>query len=259
MSLLPSIVGVLALLAPAPPAPALLVSAATAEAVVRAVVAAVRARMGDEAEVSVEAVRELALPGGMLTDAVPAPGATLGAAARFVLRGPGAAPADPSRRLPVGYVVVALRVTSAHAHTTKALRRGVALEAADLMPARHAFATGALTRPPSLDDAVHGRVLQDLPADACLTRRVFATVPAVRAGADVVAIVRSGGIEARADLVSVDRGNPGDMVRVTNPRSRRTFRARVVSRDLVEIVPTATDNRAPAPGAATQGPEDCDE
>ena len=220
-------------------APAVVLAAAPvathSDEAMRAVVAAVRARMGAGADVLVDAVHEVSLPGGTLTDAVPAPGATLGGAVRFVLRGPGGTASDPARMTPLGHATVALRVVVDHAHTARAVQRGASLAPEDVMPARHVFETGALTPPPSVDAALHGRVLRDLPAGACLTRQAFTATPAVRAGADVVAIVRAGGIEARADLVSVDSGNPGDTVRVTNPGSRRTFRARVVSRDLVEI------------------------
>lgn len=201
----------------------------------RAVVAAVRARMGAGADVLVDAVHDVSLPGGTLTDAVPAPGAKLGGAVRFVLRGPGGTASEPARMTPLGHATVALRVVVDHAHTARAVRRGVSLTAADVMAARHVFERGTLAPLPTVDDAVHGRVLRDLPAGACLTRQAFTAMPAVRAGADVVAIVRTGGIEVRAELVSIDSGQPGDAVRVTNPESRRTFRARVISRDLVEI------------------------
>ena len=215
--------------------PAAAPAATHSDEAMRAVVAAVRARMGTGADVLVDAVHEVSLPGGTLTDAIPAPGAKLGGGVRFVLRGPGGTVTDPGRMTPLGHATVALRVVVDHAHTTRAVRRGASLAAEDVTAARHVFESGALTPPPSVDDALHGRVLRDLPAGACLTRQAFTATPAVRAGADVVAIVRTGGIEARADLVSVDSGKPGDTVRVTNPGSRRTFRARVVSRDLVEI------------------------
>lgn len=206
-----------------------------AEAAVRAVVAAVQVRMGADADVVVDQVHEVSLVGGTLVDAVPAPGAKLGAAARFVLRGVGATVADPGRMTPVGHATVTVRVVADHAHTARAVRRGAALEAADLVPARHGFDAGPLTRPPAIEDALHGRVLRDLPAGACLTHQAFTATPPVRAGGDVVAVMRVGDIEVRADLVAVDSGQRGDLVRVINPKSRRTFRARVVSRDLVEI------------------------
>lgn len=223
----------LAALAVTPPAaPAARVSA---EAATRAIVAAVQARMGTDADVLVDAVRDVTMTGGPLVDAVPAPGATIGGATRFVLRGAGATSGDRSRLLPLGYATVTLRVVVAHAHSARAVRRGAAFAAADLTPVRHVFAAGPLKRLPTTDDALHGRALRDLPAGACLTPQTFAPTPAVRAGADVEAVMRSGGIEVRAALVAVDSGEPGNTVRVVNPQSRKTFRARVVARDVVEI------------------------
>ncbi len=225
--LLASVASAAAVSAPASP-----VSTAAAT---RAVVAAVQARLGGDAEVLVDAVHEVTMTGGPLVDAVPAPGAKLGGVTRFVLRGAADTAGDPSRLLPVGYATVTLRVVMVHAHTARAVRRGAALTPGDLEPARHLFAAGALKRLPTADDALHGRALRDLPAGACLTPQAFQPTPAVRAGAEVEAIMRSGGVEVRAALVSVDSGEPGETVRVTNPQSRKTFRARVVARDVVEI------------------------
>lgn len=222
-------------LAAVPPAVPASAAEPSLDATVRVVVAAVQARMGDGVEVAVADVRDVSLRGGPLVDAVPAPGATLGPATRFVLRGAAATPADPGKLTAVGYATVSLTVTVEHAHTARAVRRGALLDAADLVPVRHVFAAGAFKRPPGVDDALHGRALRDLPAGACVSAQAVAPSPAVRAGADVVAIIRSGDIEVRADLVAVDSGAPGDTVRVINPQSRKTFRARVVARDVVEI------------------------
>lgn len=218
-------------------APALLAAPAApaADVVVPAVVAAVQARMGEGAEVTVTAVRDVTLSGGPVVDAVPAPGATLGPATRFVLRGAAPTPADPGRLVPLGYATVTLAVRVSHAHASRALRRGTALDAADLMAVTHEFTAGAIKRPLDVDTAEHGRALRDLAAGACLAGQAVMPAPAVRAGSDVTAIIRSGGIEVRAALVSIDSGAPGDTVRVTNPQSRKTFRARVVARDEVEI------------------------
>ncbi len=216
----------------AAPAP---VPAGSAAAATRAVVAAVQVRLGADAEVLVDTVHEVTMSGGPLVDAVPAPGAKLGGVTRFVLRGPGDPAGDPSRLRPIGYATVTLRVAVEHAHAARAVRRGAALAAGDLAPVRHLFEAGALKRLPTAADALHGRALRDLPAGACLTPQAFQPTPAVRAGADVEAIMRSDGVEVRAALVSVDSGEPGDMVRVTNPQSRKSFRARVVARDVVEI------------------------
>ncbi len=212
---------------PAPPV------AAGVDAAVRAIVAAVQARMGAHADVAVDSVIALRAPAGTVVDAVPMPGAKLGGALRFVFRA--ASPGDESRLTPAGHADVTLRVVVEHAHAAKPLKRGDRLERADVVAVTHAVTTGALKPLPTTDDALHARALRDLPADACLARQALALMPAVVAGDDVVAVMRAGGVEVRADLVAVDSGQRGATVRVSNPQSRRTFRARVVARGLVEI------------------------
>lgn len=219
----------------APAADAVELAVDAAEAAVTAVVAAVQARMGENAEVTVNAVRDVTLSGGPVVDAVPVPGAMLGPATRFVLRGAAPTAGDPGRLVAVGYATVTLTVRVTHAHASRAVRRGTALDSADLMAVTHEFAAGALMRPLDVATAEHGRALRDLPAGACLAARAVMPAPAVRAGSEVMAIIRGGGIEVRAAVVSIDSGAPGDTVRVTNPQSRKTFRARVVARDEVEI------------------------
>lgn len=199
-----------------------------------AVVAAVMARMGGDADVQVQA---LGLPVPALeavTDAVLEPGATIGAPMRVALRAPvnrgGAAVLAA-----VAHVTVHVEVTVDHWHTTRGVARGTRLGDGDVARVRHRLPRGAL-RPLPGDDEVHqARVLQDLAADACLTARVIAATPAVTAGADVVGVVREGGMEVRAQLVAVDSGRVGDRVRVKHPESRRTFQARVTARAEVEI------------------------
>jgi hypothetical protein len=144
---------VLAVLPPAAPA------ATHSDEAMRAVVAAVRARMGAGADVIVDAVHEVSLPGGTLTDAVPAPGAKLGGTVRFVLRGPAGTASASARMTPLGHASVALRVVVDHAHTARPVRRGVSLAADDVRPARHVFESGTLTPPPTVADAVHGRAV----------------------------------------------------------------------------------------------------
>ncbi len=222
----------LAALAAGPPA---VPSRVSREVATAAVVAAVHARLGAGAEVLVDTLHEAAITGGPVVDAVPAPGARLGGITRFVLRGAGATPADPLRVVAIGFATVTVRVIVDHAHTVRVVPRGTAFTAADLTAVRHHFAAGALKRMPTAADALHGRALRDLPAGACLTAQAFVPRPAVRAGSEVDAVMRSGGIEVRAAVTAVDSGEPGETVRVVNPVSRKTFRARVVAKDMVEI------------------------
>lgn len=215
--------------AAAPAAPVTLAPATHA-----AVVAAVRARMGGDADVQVTALGAPVPAVEAVTDAVLEPGASLGGPLRVALR----APVDRggTRMLaPVAHVSVVVEVTVAHWHTARAVTRGARLGDGDVMRVRHRLSRGPL-RPFPVEDEVRGaRAVQDLAADACLTTRIVAPTPAVAAGADVVGVVRDGAMEVRAQLVAVDSGRIGDLVRVMHPESRRTFRARVVARAEVEI------------------------
>ncbi|MFN7977180.1 MAG: flagellar basal body P-ring formation chaperone FlgA [Vicinamibacterales bacterium] len=203
-------------------------------AVDAAVTAAVRARVGADAEVVITAVEAFSAPAGEVTDAVVQAGATIGGPVALVLRGL-VVQEGATTIAPIGRVVVRLRVTATHLHASRAVPRGAHLTANDLVMARHALPVGPLKALPSaewLDDA---RALQDLAADACLTPRVVTASAAVVAGRDVSAVVREGQVEVRAALVAVDSGAVGSEVRVMHPESRRTMRARVTGRAEVEI------------------------
>lgn len=227
MTRLALLLGVCAAAAPAAPV-------TLAPATHAAVVAAVRARMGADADVQVVALGAPVPAVAAVSDAVLEPGASIGTPLRVALRAPvnrGGAPVLAA----VAHVSVTVDVTVDHWHTTRAVARGARLGDGDLMRVRHRLTRGALRPLPVEDEVREARAVQDLPADACLTTRVVAPTPAVTAGADVVGIVRDGGMEVRAQLVAVDSGRIGDRVRVMHPESRRTFRARVTARAEVEI------------------------
>jgi len=198
-----------------------------------AVVAAVRARVGAEAEVDVERVEALSPLGGTVTDAVILPGAVIGGPIGVMLRG--TARQDGASLVPVGRATVRVRVSLSHRHTTRPLARGRRLTDGDLAVAHHVLSRGALRAWPDDAALTDARVLRDLPADACLTWQVVAPSPAVVAGREVAAVVRDGRVEVRATLVAVDSGAIGEVVRVTHTGTRRVMRARVIGRAEVEI------------------------
>lgn len=209
-------------------------TAALPPAVSAAIVTAVRARLGGEAEVVVARVEALSPLTGEVADAVLLPGAALGGAVGVVLRGAVSA-GGAAALVPVGRASVRLHVRVPHLHAARAVARGTRLAEHDLRPARHELTRGPLQAWPDADRLVDGRALQDLPEDACLTSRVVAPSAAVVAGREVAAVVRDGRMEVRATLVAVDSGAVGAEVRVMHPESRRTMRARVVGRAEVEM------------------------
>jgi flagella basal body P-ring formation protein FlgA len=215
----------------APPAgePVTLDAAASA-----AIVAAVRARLGESAEVAVETVSRLTAPPAAPLDAVLDPAAAIGVPSRVVFR---SRPAGGARPLPVGGATVVLRVAVDHVHATRAIARGHTIEIGDVVTARHDLPRGALRPLPGLTEILGGVATRDLKDGACVVAAAVAPQPVVRPGAAVTGLLRIDGVEVRALLVAMDSGKVGGRIRVMNPDSRRTFRARILTRDLVEIQP----------------------
>jgi len=205
-----------------------------AEASVRdAIVTAVRARMGADADVQIDAVRLSDGWAAAQTQARPDPGAKIGQPMRFSL---GATPDGAGAAVQwTGAAEARLRVRVAHLHTRRAVRRGATLSDEDVELVRHEI-DGPLRAWPAEEAVGRSRALRDFDPGACLTRSSLAVVSLVTRGQEVRAIVRFGGIEAEARLVAADKGELGSVIRVVNPDSRRALKARVVGAGVVEVI-----------------------
>jgi flagella basal body P-ring formation protein FlgA len=147
------------------------------------------------------------------------------------------APAPPSRGAIAwtGAADVELAVAVEHLHTRREIARGAELADEDVEVVRHVV-DGPLRRWPAADVVGRGRVLRDLPPGACLSPGSVQALPLVRAGQPVLAIARVGDVVAEANLVAADNGDKGAVIRVVNPGSRRTLRARVSGAGRVEVI-----------------------
>jgi flagella basal body P-ring formation protein FlgA len=193
-----------------------------------AITAAIRERIGAHADVSIDTLTiESDVDAGTVR-AVPEPGSQLGRVIRFTLR-------SGDMRARTGSATAMVRVSVEHAHTTRALDRGVAIADGDVAAASHDIA-GVLRPLPTLRDAAHARTIRPMAADACITASTVAALPAVRGGHDVVAVARIGSVEARTIVTASQSGDPGSIIRVVNRQSQRPLKARVVSEGLVEII-----------------------
>lgn len=211
-------------------APATLPDTASIEA---ALVAAVRARIGDDAEVEVD---DLQVPPSLLGVPVYArldPGARLGRTVHFNL-----AKMDGGSAPPVfaASARAAIRVVVPHLHTRRPVARGDDLTDDNVVLVEHAIEAGAFEPRPGAEVIGASRAARQLAADACLTRTSLVMLPAVQAGQEVDAIARVNGVEAVARLVAAERGQIGSLVRVVNPQSRRSLKARVVAAGVVEVI-----------------------
>jgi len=190
------------------------------------IAAAIRARMGADARVLVRGTRPAAPP-RVFTSALIDPVATLGDPLTVILSGgPGAAVRVQTD------VIVSVQ----HARIARPIARGQEIAADDITPIMGDVVGVPVRRLPTAADLMGGRALRDMRAGDIVQASWVALRPAVHAGDPVTVRARVGDVEVTSILVASDNGNLGAIVRVMNPDTRRTLRARVVGNGIVEVV-----------------------
>jgi flagella basal body P-ring formation protein FlgA len=196
----------------------------SADSVVRR---AITARLGrPDAEIAIAMIDLPTKAPQAFRDAVPEPGSRLGRPMRFLLR--------PFTGRPVIAVVTAT-VIADRAVLRSDVARGAVLGADDVTLERGAIAGVILRRLPTLADLEGARARRTLAAGLAITPNDVLLRRAVEAGDKVTVVASSGAVEVSATLVAADGGDPGDLVRVVNPETRRDVRGRVTDRGRVEV------------------------
>jgi len=201
--------------------------------VARALAAEIRTRMGANAEVSVGNV-QVTVRGdaaGSLA-VVPSPNARLDVPVDFSIVGVGSS----GRPAQIGRGRADVFVTVPHAQTARTIARGSVLAADDLIDITGDPGDVALRRLPTARELVGATLRRDVAGGQVLTLQAAAMPPAVRAGDNVQAIARVGGVQVTAELTAMDTGAEGAVVRVVNRETRRELRARVVRKGVVEVI-----------------------
>ena len=194
----------------------------------RAIEEAVRQRLGADAVVRVSALYVRLTPPviGARLVAMPEPGARLGRPMRFALRWIGA------RGL--GEAGCIVRVEAPHQRTRRPLPRGHVISEADVEQGAGEIGDVPLRALPA--DVRGARTRRDLAAGTVLSAAMVVVPPLVKGGDPVVAVVRLPGMEARGRAVASQSGELGEVIRVVNPESGRSLRARVTARGEVEVI-----------------------
>ena len=190
---------------------------------------AVAQRLGPDAIVTVH-VTEVRV--GEVTDgivALPDQGTRLGASGRFTLFASG------SRRARIGEATALVSVTAETLRLRRAVARGETLVAADFEQVHQAL-DGPLTPVARLEDVIGTRARRDLPAGSILSRADVMPEPTIKSGDSVRVIVRIGGVEVSGTAIALQSGAKNEVIRLTNPASRKTLMGRVVRRGEVEVV-----------------------
>ena len=200
-----------------------------------AIVDAVRARLGQPAVVTIEAIEfraRVEVPVWMV--ARPDTGASLGRPARFALYEPG--PGDPAG-VRIGFAMATVRVETRHVRTTRQLARGEAIGPGDVATHQHDPGQIRLARMPVVGDLTGARTRRSVPAGAVITREDVRLPVIVSSGQDVIVNVAVGGAEIAARLIAGQSGRLHQVIRLVNPFTRRVVHGRVMGPGEVEVIP----------------------
>jgi flagella basal body P-ring formation protein FlgA len=223
----------LAILAGAAPAPAQ--SADRDEPVVRhAIVEAVRARMGEAADVQIarlNIVRESAFAVASMT-ATPEPGSRTRHLVRFTLSMVG----RHGALVRLGYASAEIHVAAAHVLIGRPVTRGGELTDADLRVVTDDVGTVPFAPLPTSEDVLGGRVTRDLREGEIVTPAMLRAQPLVRSGDTVRTHAVVGQVEIIGHAVAQQSGSRHDRIRLVNPESRRTLFGRVIGAGDVEVI-----------------------
>jgi flagella basal body P-ring formation protein FlgA len=201
--------------------------------VAEALAAAVRARMGEAAMVSIERM-DVVLRGhsGSSLAVTIAPGARLDRPVEFTVIGS----SSSGRAAMIGRGRADVHVEVPHATLVSTLTRGTVLTSEQIQESTGDPGAALLQRLPTSRELAGAALRRDTAAGEVLTRQAVTLPPAVRAGDLAQAHALMGPVQAVTEVTVMENGAEGAIVRVVNRESRRELRARVIRPGVVEVI-----------------------
>jgi flagella basal body P-ring formation protein FlgA len=132
---------------------------------------------------------------------------------------------------------VRVHIQETHLKAQSAIRAGERLSPGQWRAEPYA---GPLPRERILSDAAELNALvarRDLPAGAPLIAGLFEAPRAVERGDTVTVVASDGGARIEAQGLALNSGRGGDVITIRNPRSNRTYKARIAAAGRVEALP----------------------
>jgi flagella basal body P-ring formation protein FlgA len=200
---------------------------ANVDAIRHAIATAVVARVGTGADVDVQLASAIAPTWhGDLTSVAIDPAARLGAPvfATFL--------AGPSASLRVSATV---RIVADYVRASHAIPAGQVIAAGDITPVRDVVPAMPLRHLPTAGEVIGAKSIRRMAAGDILQAGFVVIAPVVTIGEPVTAIARIGDLEVAARFIAADNGRIGDLIRIVNPDTKRSLRARVVKAGTVEV------------------------
>ena len=200
-----------------------------------AIVAAVKARMGSAAAVTIGEMRVRGLDtidGIAVTRmvAVPDVGARVGGFVRFLLY------EDAKQERRAGSVDADVHVSAPHLRARRALAHRAMLDANDLERVTADVGRMPLEALPDERLLAGARVSRPIAEGRPILASMVVGTQLVKSGDEVQTVVRIGALEARGAAVAAQGGALGDEIRVVNVESKRALRARVTGEGEVEVI-----------------------
>jgi flagella basal body P-ring formation protein FlgA len=140
-----------------------------------------------------------------------------------------------SRRVRVGEATALISARVQTVRARRALTRDEVITHDDIESV-HDNAVGPLVRPLGIDDLVGGRTRRDVGLGAVIERADVAPEAAIRSGDAVRAVLRMGGVEVATTAIALQSGARHEVIRLTNPTSRKALLGRVTKAGEVEVV-----------------------
>lgn len=201
-------------------------------AIKTALVEAVQARVGAGCTVTIESLEVESLVASPHVAAVPAPGSRLGGPVRFTLVAPRAGGA-PTR---VGSARAIVRVVAPHARATRQVLRGAVLAREDVETALADLGTMPIGPLAPIDEILGGRAMRALAPGEPIGLAMVSPQSVVRSGEVVTVKAVVGSVEVSSRAIASQSGARGQVIRLVNPESHRSFRGRVIGAGEVEVV-----------------------
>ncbi|MEI6668813.1 MAG: flagellar basal body P-ring formation chaperone FlgA [Acidobacteriota bacterium] len=203
-------------------------------AVRHALIKAVQARLGVEAEVRLEKVKIVCGPASDLV-AVPEPGSRLGRVVRFALRS-ASAPKSGDRTATIGYALAEVHAAAIHLEVGRVIARGSEVSSGDLAEIDGDLGSALLAPLPVIADAVGTHASRDLQIGEVVTAAMLRVQPLVRSGD----VVRTRAIVGRVDVsgraVAQQSGQRNERIKLINPDSRKSLTGTITGAGEVVIV-----------------------
>lgn len=197
-------------------------SSEAAELVRQAVIDA----LGVHVEVDVRSI-DMPATDARLTSARPDATARLGRPVRFTFV------TDQGRTV---RATVEMIVVADHVVARQPVARSRIVSEADIELVSGELVDVPLKRLPPAGDIAGARALRAIETGQVIQAGLVQVARAVEAGSRVTVVARSGAVEVTATMVAADGGNVGDVIRVSNPDSRRVVKGRIVARGRIEVI-----------------------